>query len=279
MIDEALERNYVISKLRPDLPEVMADWSARSEVFRSNARANCDISYGQDSREKLDLFFSGAVNAPLLIYLHGGYWQRGDKSIYSFIAKPFVEQGVDVAIIGYPLCPQVSLGNLVESVRRMCVYLFKQASKLSINPDRFNICGNSAGGHLVAMMMATDWQSIEESLPQDLIKFGVPISALYDLEPLRFTSLNEALKLDEDEARRNSPLFLSSTANTPFLVAVGSEETSVFFAQQDEFVKQWQSDAYTVDQHVEAGADHFDIIERLGDAGSEIFKSILQRLR
>ena len=279
MIDEALERNYVISKLRADLPEVMADWSARSAAFRSNANANCDISYGQDPREKIDLFYSGAKAAPLLVYFHGGYWQRCDKSMFSFIAEPFVESGVDVAFTGYPLCPQVSLTELVASIRRSMAFLFHQASDLEINRERINLCGSSAGGHLVAMMMATDWRSVEEGLPQDLIKFGVPISALYDLEPLRFTSLNGALKLDEEEAWRNSPLFLSSTASAPILAAVGGDETLVFFAQQDEFVKQWQSDAYTIDQHVEAHADHFDIIERLGDADSKIFKSILQRLR
>ncbi len=257
----------------------MADWSVRSEIFRSNANANCDISYGQDPREKIDLFYSGAKAAPLLVYFHGGYWQRCDKSMFSFIAQPFVERGVDVAIIGYPLCPQVNLTELVASIRRSMAYLFNQAVDLEINRERINLCGNSAGGHLVAMMMATEWRSIDESFPQDLIKFGVPISALYDLAPLRYTTLNDALKLNEDEARRNSPLFLSSTANAPILAGVGGDETPVFFDQLDEFVKQWQSDAYTIDRHVEAGADHFDIIERLGDAGSEIFKAILHRLK
>ena len=279
MIDENLERNYVISKLRTDLPEVMADWSVRSEVFRRKANSNCDISYGQDAREKFDLFYSGVEHAPLLVYFHGGYWQRCDKSMFSFIAEPFVERGIDVAIVGYPLCPQVSLTELVASIRHSLVYLFNQATELKIDRRRISLCGNSAGGHLVAMMMATDWQTFDQHLPQKFIQFGVPISALYDLEPLRHTALNEALGLDEDEARLNSPLFLSSTVNAPILTAVGGEETPVFFTQQDEFVKRWQSDAYTIDRHVEVGADHFDIIERLGDADSGIFKAIYKRLR
>jgi len=279
MIDEALERNYVISKLRTDLPEVVADWSSRSEVFRSNTNATLDIAYGQDPREKIDVFYSGAKAAPMLVYFHGGYWQRCDKSMFSFIAEPFVERGVDVAIIGYPLCPQVSLTELVASIRRSMVYLFRQALDLQINRDRINLCGSSAGGHLVAMMLATDWQSIGEDLPQDLFKLGVPISALYDLEPLRFTTLNDALGLDEKEARLNSPLFLSSKANAPILAAVGGSETPVFFNQQEDFVKRWQSDAYSIDQHVESSADHYDLIERLGNADSGIVKAILQRLK
>jgi len=279
MIDERLEAQYVIGKLRPDLAELTDDWAARSLSYRTVARARYDVAYGDDPREKLDLFYSDASQAPLLVYLHGGYWQRGDKSMYSFIAKPFVENGVDVAVIGYPLCPQVSLSSLVNSVRQSLVYLFNHANKLNINRERFNLCGNSAGGHLVAMMMATTWQDIDLALPNDLIKFGVPISALYQLEPLRQTSLNEAIGLEADEARANSPQFLSPVSDAPILSAVGGSETSVFFTQTDAYIQQWQSDSRRIEKYVEADADHFDIIDNLGDATSGIFQAVFQRLR
>lgn len=279
MIDETLEKQYVIGKLRPDLAELMEAWTARSERFRNSAQASYDNSYGEDLREKVDIFHSGVDKAPLLVYLHGGYWQRGDKSIYSFIAKPFVENGVDVAIVSYPLCPQVSLTSLVDSVRRAFIYLFHQADALSINRDRINICGNSAGGHLVAMMLATRWAELNPKLPVDLVKFGVPVSALYQLEPLRHTTLNEAVGLDADEARLNSPQFLSAATSNPILAAVGGRETPVFFEQLESFAQQWQSESRPIEKHVEADADHFDIIERIGDDESEIFKAILQRLQ
>ena len=279
MIDETLEKNYVIGKLRHDLAELMESWAERSASYRNAADAVLDQPYGDDPREKIDIFHCGAEDAPLLIYVHGGYWQRGDKSIYSFIAKSFVEQAVDVAIVGYPLCPQVSLTGLVDTVRKAIVFLFNNAGSLKIDRDRFNICGNSAGGHLVAMMMATHWFEIDSSLPNDLIKFGAPISGLYDLEPLRYTTLNDAVRLDAEEAKNNSPLLLKPVSNAPILAAVGEAETGVFFTQMDGLIQSWQSKECVIEQHVEDNADHFDVIECLGDSASELFQNILKRIR
>lgn len=279
MIDETLEKNYVIGKLRHDLAELMESWAERSASYRNAADAALDQPYGDDPREKIDIFHCGAEDAPLLIYVHGGYWQRGDKSIYSFIAKSFVEQAVDVAIVGYPLCPQVSLTGLVDIVRKAIVFLFNNAGSLKIDRDRFNICGNSAGGHLVAMMMATHWFEIDSSLPNDLIKFGAPISGLYDLEPLRYTTLNDAVRLDAEEAKNNSPLLLKPVSNAPILAAVGEAETGVFFTQMDGLIQSWQSKECVIEQHVEDNADHFDVIECLGDSASELFQNILKRIR
>jgi len=279
MIDPFLEKQYVVSKLRSNLPELMESWATRSQSYRAEADASYDIAYGNDPREKLDIFYSGIDKAPLLVYFHGGYWQRGDKSLYSFIAKPFVEIGADVAVVGYPLCPRVSLTSLVNSVRQSIIYLFNNSSVLKVNPGRINLSGNSAGGHLVAMMMATRWQEIDSKLPDDLLKFGAPISALYQLEPLRQTSLNEAICLNADEAIANSPQFLPPVNDTPILAALGGAETAVFFTQVDAYIQQWQNHSGIIEKHIEADADHFDMINRLGDADSEIFKAIVQRLR
>jgi len=280
MIDEALEAQYVISKLRPDMPELIAAWAARSEGYRSRCKdCSLDNAYGEDPREKLDIFRCGADNAPLLVYIHGGYWQRGDKSIYSFIAEPFVKNGVDVAIVGYPLCPQVSLTSLVGSVRRAFIYMFHQAEALRINRQRINICGNSAGGHLVAMMLATQWPELDPEIPVDLIKFGAPVSGLYQLEPLRHTTLNEAVRLDADEARLNSPQYLSAATNAPILAAAGGAETAVFFEQMESLVQEWGAESRPIEKHIEPEADHFDIIGNLGDDESEVFKAVYRRLR
>lgn len=279
MIDQQLEKNYVIARLRKDLPVLMENWTSRSEDFRNQADAILDRSYGSDLREKIDIFPGGKSNAPLFVYFHGGYWQRGDKTIYSFIAKPFVENGVDVAIVGYPLCPQVSLTKLVGSVRQSLVFLFDRAKDLNISPDRFNICGNSAGGHLVAMMLATTWPEINKKLPADLIKFGAPLSALYELEPLRHTSLNDAIRLNAAEAKSNSPCFIRPVSNASILAAVGGDETIAFFDQMKSFIRRWQSEGAEVEQYIEENADHFDMIEILGDSNSGLCRQILSRLR
>ncbi len=279
MIDETLENNYVIGKLRQDLAELMESWAERSASYRTAANATLDRSYGDGPREKIDVFHCGKEGAPLLIYIHGGYWQRGDKSIYSFIAKSFVEQEVDVAIVGYPLCPQVSLTELVNSVRNALVFLYNNAIDLKISRDRFNICGNSAGGHLVAMMMSTHWPGIDFSISNELIKFGVAISGLYDLDPLRYTTLNDAVRLAAEEAKANSPLLLRPVSNAPILAAVGGAETPVFFTQMDGLIQSWRSTELIIEQCVEDNADHFDMIECLGDSTSELFQKILSRIR
>ncbi len=279
MIDETLEKNYVIGKLRQDLAELMESWAERSASYRTAANATLDRSYGDDPRGKIDVFHCGKEGAPLLIYIHGGYWQRGDKSIYSFIAKSFVEQEVDVAIVGYPLCPQVSLTELVNSVRNALVFLYNNAIDLKISRDRFNICGNSAGGHLVAMMMSTHWPGIDFSISNELIKFGVAISGLYDLDPLRYTTLNDAVRLAAEEAKANSPLLLRPVSNAPILAAVGGAETPVFFTQMDGLIQSWRSTELIIEQCVEDNADHFDMIECLGDSTSELFQKILSQIR
>lgn len=279
MIDQALEDNYVIGKLRPDLAELMECWTERSKIYRVDANALLDQPYGDGPREKFDIFYCGKANAPLLIYLHGGYWQRGDKSMYGFVAEAFVRASVDVAVVGYPLCPQVSLTSLVDSVRRALVYLFSHAGELRISRDRFNICGNSAGGHLAAMMTATPWSEIDAEIPSDLIKFAVPLSGLYELAPLRNTSLNDAVGLDEAEANCNSPLFLHPDSSAQILTAVGGAETPVFLEQMGALIESWRSDTLRIEQHVEPKADHFDMIERLSDPASDLFKNILKRIR
>lgn len=279
MIDETLEQQYVVSKLRRDLPELLEQWASRSADFRAGADARFDLSYAEGERRYLDVFYCGQGDAPVLIYIHGGYWQRGDKSMYSFIARPFVENGVNVAVLGYPICPQVSLSALVDAVRQALVYLFNQAEALGINRERFNICGSSAGGHLVAMMLATKWSDYAPDLPDDLIKLAVPVSGLYDLQPIRSTSLNDAVKMDEDEARRNSPQGMKPACEAPILITVGGAETSAFFTQMDGLMQSWQSSSGVIEQHIEDEADHFDMIERIGDAESLLFGEIIQRIQ
>lgn len=279
MIDETFERHYVVSKLKSNLPELLEGWSQRSADYRNSVNALLDQSYGDGDRQKFDLFHCGKNDAPVLVYIHGGYWQRGDKSMYSFIANAFVDSGANVVVLGYPICPQVSLTELVESVRQGLVYLYTHADELNINRDRFNICGSSAGGHLVAMMMATNWSDYAPGLADDLVKFGVPVSGLYDLQPLRFTSLNDAVGMDENEASANSPQLIKPVTKTPMLITAGGAETPVFFSQMEALVQSWQSQAGDISQHIENNADHFDMIERIGDPRSELFRQIISRLQ
>ena len=131
-IDPVQEEGYNVRRLRSDLDQVIHGWSIRSETFRATARSTLNCTYGTDHREKLDIFHCGHEDAPLLVFFHGGYWQSGNKSIYSFIAEPFNQGGVDVALVGYPLCPQAQMGTIVTSSQKALIWLWRNAKKLGV---------------------------------------------------------------------------------------------------------------------------------------------------
>jgi len=278
-VDPNLEANYNIASARGGLDQVMQRWSASSAAFREQADASLDCAYGPGERERIDIFRCGASAAPLYVYLHGGYWQRGDKSLYSFIAAPFLDAAVDVAIIGYPLCPQVSMSNLVGKVHQAIGWLYHNADQLGVNRDRINLSGHSAGGHLTAMAVCCDWPDFDEKLPRELLKTAIPFSGLYQLEPLLQTSISDALHLTPAEVNRLSPASLQPETQVPLLTIIGGAETAEFFRQTDLLIEKWSGSLAQIERHVEPEVDHFDLIDRLASPDSQIFQRIINWLR
>lgn len=278
-VDPDLESGYNNMARRPDAPELLQRLAERSAAYRRQADAALDCRYGDGERERIDVFRCGKRDAPLLVYLHGGYWQRGDKSIYSYLAEPFNAAGVDAAIVGYPLCPQVSMTDLVSSVRGALAWLARNAGELGVSADRINICGHSAGGHLTAMALATHWPEFADDLPPDLLKSAIPISGLYRLEPLLATTISHALNLTPTEVDELSPVNLAAPAVAPLLVVVGGGETPAFFSQAEDLVAAWSLPERIIERHDDPGADHFDVVVNLGDPESGLFRRVLDWLR
>ena len=217
-IDPVLEKGYNIRLLVDDFEDLIESWVRRSELFRQGANCDLDLSYGDGEKDKLDIFRCGHLNAPLFVFVHGGYWQRGDKSIYSYVAESFVNAGIDVALIGYQLCPEASMTNIVDNIRQALVWLWHNAKSQAISQNRINFSGHSAGGHITAMLLTTDWQAFDHSVPTDIIKAAIPLSGLYQLDPIRKTTIGGALRLDDKESHALSPQFLKPHTNTPILV-------------------------------------------------------------
>ena len=278
-IDPYLEYQYNNMARRPDAPELMARLAERSAVYRQQADAVLDCRYGDAERELIDLFRCGEDGAPLLVYLHGGYWQRSDKSIYSYLAETFNAAAVDVAVVGYPLCPQVSMTSLLKSLRGALAWLWRNGAELGLSVGRLNLCGHSAGGHLTAMALATDWPAFGEDLPADLLKSAIPISGLYRLEPLLATTISHALALTPTEVNELSPANLAPRANAPLLIVVGGGETAEFFAQADSLLSAWSRPDLSIQRHDDPGADHFDVVVNLADPEAELFHRVLDWLR
>lgn len=277
-IDQTLEQGYNVRAARRDFGHILERWSERSESFRTAHGGSVDVSYGPSERSRLDIFTASTKGAPTLIYLHGGYWQSGDKSIYGFVAEPFVERAVNVVVMGYTLCPRSTIPDIVKEVRSGLAWLFRNGKDYGLEGARLNLCGHSAGGHLTALMLTTRWMELNGDLPSDLVKSGIPISGLYDLAPLRPTSINHAAGIDPDAARRFSPLFLPPASNAPVLAVVGGDETGAFHQQTEDFVERWSEAGARVERHVEPGVDHFDVVNRFADPGSVLFRKTLDWL-
>ena len=270
-IDPTLEKGYNVRLLVDDFDALIEKWSKWSEDFRANADSSLNCQYSSGEKDKLDIFRCGKPNAPLFIFIHGGYWQRGDKSVYSFVAESFVSSGIDVALIGYQLCPGTSMTNIVDKIREAIVWIWNNASDYCISRHRINVSGHSAGGHITGMVLATDWSTISNNLPKDIVKTGIPISGLYQLDPIRETTIADALGLNDEESLALSPHFYQPQTEAPILVTLGGGETPEFHWQTNKFLKRWKNFKAPLDYFAEPDVDHFGVVERLANSESQIF--------
>ena len=271
---EEMDAQYNLRAGRPDYEEtVIPGWTQDSQTARETLDCSLDIRYGAGDNQKLDVFRCADPDAPTLLYIHGGYWQRGDKSIYSFIATPFVGKGVNVVVVGYDLCPSVSITRISEEIRECVAYIWRNARDLGINRDRLTVMGHSAGGHLTQMIMGTDWAAYGADLPGDLIKSGIPVSPLSYLEPVRLTVLNDGLRMDAAEAETQSPMIHHPpVTNAPQMVVVGGGETDEFHREAQMYVDKFNTDDRAVDFYAVPGVDHFDELNVLADTASPFFQ-------
>jgi arylformamidase len=275
-IDPGLEKAYNARAARSDYDQVLIDWNRRSEAFRAAADGVLDIRYGPAERQRLDVFRGG--DGPTLVYLHGGYWQRGDKSAYSFVAAPFVARGVNVVVMNYTLCPDTTVTGITGEIRQGLTWLYHAAGEYGLDPERINVTGHSAGGHLTAMMLATQWDTLGADLPADLVRTGIAVSGLYDLAPLRWTSINHAAGIDQQAAADCSPMLLQPRPHARLLAMVGGLETSAFHEQMADLARQWSAAGARVEQHVEPDVDHFDIVNRFAVPDSAAFAKTMAYL-
>src|SRR5215510_10367641 len=261
MLDYEVEYNN--RRRVPEHVEINARWQTASAAYRAAARADLDQTYGPGDRHRFDLFLAGEADAPLVVYIHGGYWQRGDRTDYAFLAQALNARGLDVALPSYSLCPAVSVMDIIAELRSFLAALWKKTGRHAL------LTGHSAGGHLTAAMLATDWSAVA-GVPTDLVRTGIAISGVFDLPPLVGTSLNDALRLDAPAARLASPLFWPPPAARVLVAAVGGAESAEFLRQSREIATSWQS-AGVMCQYLEVpGANHFTVVDELVNPDSAL---------
>ena len=279
---EEFDSQYNLRSKRPDYEStVIPEWIERSVKVRSDFLGMLDIQYGTGQKQKLDLFGVNKKDAPTLVYFHGGYWQRGDKSIYSFFAPLFNSREINFIAVGYDLCPTVTITEISAQAREAIKFIWKNFDLLGINRNLLTVMGHSAGGHITQMMMGTNWPAYSNDLPTDLIKVGVPISPLSLLEPVRLTeALNAGIRMDAKEAELESPMINHPPCtDAPQLVVVGGDETAEFHRQAKMYVDAFSTQKRLIEMYIVPGVDHFDELNILADTDSELFTKIIKLVR
>ena len=262
------EAEYNNRRRVPENGEINARWQAASDAYRGTARGQLDQPYGSGERHRYDLFLAGSRPAPLVVYIHGGYWQRGERQGYAFLARALNAAGLDLALPSYTLCPAVSVMDIVGELRMFLAALWKKTKTYPL------VTGHSAGGHLTAAMLATDW-SKTTGVPADLVRAGVAISGVFELAPLIPTSINDAVHLDEASARAASPLFWPQPPKGRTLVAaVGGDESAEFLRQSRVIAETWGRAGVKTECLVVPGANHFTVVEALTQPESPLFARV-----
>lgn len=274
-----LDAQYNIRNQIPDHPEISRRWAASSERARAalSSRARIDIPFGPDPLQKLDLFLAEAPNAPLLMFIHGGYWRAQDKSEFSYVAESYVAGGINVAVVNYRLAPRATMDDIVADIRAALAFLHRNSADYGYAPDRIFVSGSSAGGHLTVMALTTDWASL--GLPADLVKGGCSLSGLYELEPIRLCYLNKEIGLDAPAAERNSPLLHVPASAPPLILSVGGAESAEFHRQQEDFARAWRAAGLTCLVVEQSGGHHFDMIDRFADPSSDLWAAMQLMMR
>ena len=210
---EFVERGYNNRAAVPEHPQWFAKYAAWSQAARDRYQPARNLRYGENPKETLDLFVPAAKPRGTFVFIHGGYWRALDKDDFAFVAGPFVEQGIAVANVNYDLCPAVSIGTIVDECRRALAWVARDGPQHGASAGNVVVGGHSAGGHLAAMMFATDWPA--HGLAQPPFVGGVTLSGVHDLAPMVHFSFNADFKLDAAEAARLSPVTYGSRTAGP----------------------------------------------------------------
>jgi arylformamidase len=260
----------------PEHPAIFARWVRDAgNVRASHASAELRLPYGKSAREHIDLFWpSQKRDAPIVLFIHGGYWRSLEPAMFSHVAAGANPRGLAVALAGYDLCPDVTIAQIIEEVRDAATFLWRR------HGQKLVACGHSAGGHLAACLLATDWKQRASDLPADLVPAAFSISGLFDLTPLVSVSMNQDLMLDEAAARRVSPLFWEMPAGARLFDAwVGGKESNEFLRQSRTIAEAWGKKGVAAHYVEVAGADHFTIVDPLSDPGSAMTERLVELAR
>lgn len=278
---EQLDAQYNTRARVPDFAQHLARWQSDSDAARAAAagRARLNLRYGPGPGETLDVFPAERPRAPVLVFIHGGYWRAMDKADHSFLAPAFNEAGVTVVIPNYDLCPKVTIPDITLQLVRALAWTWRHVGEHGGDPRRISVAGHSAGGHLAAMMLACFWQQVDASLPSDLVTHALSISGLHDLEPLRLApSFQSDLRLSPEDALRASPARLPAPRLGRLDAVVGGQESEEFLRQNAMIRAAWGEARVPVAEAL-PGLNHFSVLEALVQPGTRLNQLAMEMVR
>lgn len=239
----------------------LAEWTKRSEAVREHHHSTLDLAYGPRPRNRIDLFRCGRRKAPLLVFIHGGYWQRCAKEMFACVALGPLARGFDVALVGYTLAPEASLSAIVDETRTAIRWLVRE----HVNRGKLIVSGWSAGGHLTAM-----------ALGLSEVDAGLAISGIFDVEPCRLNYLNDALHLSAEEAAAMSPIAALPQRAVPTVIAYGADELPELQRQSKAYWHALNDAEHEAAQLPVVGCDHFSIIEELASPDGQLTGALVR---
>lgn len=271
---QALNDQYNNRMHVPGFAAHLDSWEIRSREAEKAFPVVKDLAYGNEAREKLDVYPSSNKNSKVLIFIHGGYWYKMDKSSFQFIAEAFHEYNVSTFIITYPLAPAAAMDEIVAAARNALAWVYSHCEQFNGDKDQLYVAGYSAGGHLAGMLLTEDWPS-NHNLPADVIKGTCVMSGLFNLIPIQLSDINEMLLMNYETAGKNSPATLKSLISSPIVIAVGENETAEFNDQSKELYINWK-EKLPADFLLVSHANHFSIIEEFADKQSSLHQAMVK---
>jgi arylformamidase len=269
--------------LVPDHAAHFAQWAQTSADARASLKCNLDLAYGDGPNETLDIFPAKQKNAPVVVFIHGGYWRSLDKADHSFVAPPLHDMGACVVVVNYALCPgteetPVTIPDIAQQMAKALAWTWHHIAQYGGNPQQVVVAGHSAGGHLAAMLLACEWKKIDPSIPAHWIQKALSISGLYDLTPLRKTPfLQTSLKLTAQHARMASPALWPRPKKGVLYTVAGGDESAEFLRHNRLIHQTWGPKTVPVCEDL-AGLNHFSIVTDLTKKGTRLSALMKQLL-
>lgn len=261
----------------PEHPQIFARWADESRRARQALSPALDVRYGPAAEETLDVFAAPGPRAPVLVFIHGGWWRALDKADHSFLAPAFVQAGVTLVVPNYTLCPAATIEDITLQMVRAVAWTVREIAAYGGDPRRIVVAGHSAGGHLAAMLACCRWQQVGAGLPERAVQGALAISGLFDLEPVRQTPFLQAdLRLTPDAVRKLSPAGFPPPP-VPLAALVGGDESEEFLRQNELIRKAWGTRTVPVCEAV-PGRHHLDVLDTLGQPGSRLHAVALELL-